>query len=68
MDILFLAKTLEVIGKVLLGITVLIVHSHVIKEHKIDKDVLSSMRQARIPGILGIIFIIAGYIIEVFLT
>jgi len=56
--------TLDTLGKVLLGFTVLMVHWHVSKEHKIDKDVLRSMRQERILGIFGILLIVVGYILQ----
>lgn len=56
--------TLDTLGKVLLGITVLMVHWHVLKEHKIDTDVLRTMRGEQILGVLGILLIIAGYILQ----
>ncbi len=65
MDILFLAETLDVIGKVLLGITVLSVHWHVVKEHKIDGDVFRAMKRERIYGFLGIAFIVLAYLIKI---
>ncbi len=65
MDILFLAKTLDIVGKVLLGIMVLRVHWRVIQEHNIDKRVIKSMKREMVLGILGIVFMIAGYIIEI---
>lgn len=58
--------TLDVLGKILLGLTVLIVHSHVLKEHKIDTDVLRSMKKEQILGITGIILIIIGYFLQLF--
>lgn len=57
--------TFDVIGKVLIGITVLFVHRHIIKEHKIDKDVLKEMKCEQVLGALGIVFIIIGYLIHV---
>ncbi len=67
MDLLFFAHTLDVLGKILLGVTVLGVHWHVVKEHKIDSDVLRSMKKERIFGILGITLIVASYLIILFL-
>lgn len=49
--------TFDVIGKILIGITVLLVHRHVIKEHKIDKVVLKEMKREQLLGVLGIMFI-----------
>lgn len=54
---------LDTLGKLLLGITVLMVHWHVFKEHKIDVDVLRIMKWERIFGVLGILFIIGGSIL-----
>lgn len=56
--------TLDTLGKILLGITVLMVHWHVLKEHEIDVDVLRAMRKERTLGMLGIALIIAGYVLQ----
>lgn len=55
--------TLDTLGKVLLGIIVLMVHWHILKEHKIDADVLRTMKREQILGILGILLIIGGSIL-----
>ena len=54
--------TFDVIGKILIGITVLLVHKRVMKEHRIDKYVLREMKREQLLGWLGILFIIIGYI------
>ncbi len=56
--------TLDTLGKILLGLTVLSVHKHVIKEHKIDADVLLSMKREQFLGSLGILLIIVGYVLQ----
>lgn len=66
MNWFIIGSTFDVIGKILIGITVLFVHKHVIKEHKIDKDVIKQMRKEQIFGIIGIILIIIGYLIHIF--
>lgn len=43
---------LDTLGKILLGTTVLLVHWHVFREHKIDNVVLRSMKRERLLGIL----------------
>lgn len=63
-DFFFLAITFGFIGKTLLGITVINVHSHIVKEHRIDIEVLTEMRKERIYGLLGVFFIAAEYIFE----
>jgi len=63
-DTLFLGLTLGVFGKVLLGVTVINVHAHIVHERKIDMDVLKEMRRERKLGILAVILILAGYVME----
>ncbi len=57
--------TLNVAGEILIAYTVLRVHSRVIKEHRIDKAVFSEMRKEQVLGVLGIILIVIGYLLEV---
>ena len=64
MDWFNIGLTIDTIGEVLLCITVLMVHHNVVKEHHIDVDVLRSMKKEQFFGILGIIFIIIGYVIQ----
>ena len=63
-DTLFLGITFGVIGKVLLGVTVISVHAHIVQERKIDAGVLKEMRRERKLGIAAVLLIIAGYILE----
>ncbi|HDY73129.1 MAG TPA: hypothetical protein ENH86_00975 [Candidatus Jorgensenbacteria bacterium] len=56
--------TLDTLGKVLLGITVLMVHWHVLKEHKIDADVLRTMKREQALGASAILLIIIGYVLQ----
>ncbi|MDP3883299.1 MAG: hypothetical protein Q8Q48_04600 [Candidatus Staskawiczbacteria bacterium] len=64
MNLFNLGLTLDTFGKVLLGITVLMVHWHVLKEHKIDADVLRSMKREQILAVSAIFLIITGYILQ----
>ena len=65
MSLFNLGLTIDTLGKILLGITVLMVHWHVVKEHKIDVDVLSMMKKEQILGILGIVLIVIGYVLQI---
>jgi len=56
-----LAITFDFVGKFLLGITVLLVHRRLGKEHKIDVKVLKALKKEQVLGILGILFIALGY-------
>lgn len=62
----FLALTFDVLGKILLGITVLLVHRRVIKEHRIDRPVFLEMKREQFLGLLGIIFIVIAYFLELY--
>lgn len=63
-----IGATFDVIGKILIGITVLRVHKHIIADHKIDKPVLVEMRREQMLGALGILFIVIGYLIHIFIS
>lgn len=62
---LFLGMTLGTIGKVLLGITVILVHSKMLSEHRIDRVVLKEMRREQVAASFGIIFIVLGFLCEI---
>lgn len=64
MDLLFLGMTIGVIGKILLGITVIRVHSKIVQEHRVDGAVFKEIRKEKILAILGIIFMVIGYVLE----
>ena len=56
--------TLSFLGKIILGIAVLRVHSGILHEHKIDGAVLRVMRRERYITLLGLALIMIGYILE----
>lgn len=60
----FIGFTLDVIGKILLGLTVLLVHRRMVKEHRFDGKVLRRMRQEQFIGGIAIVLIIAGFILQ----
>lgn len=59
-----LGITLDAIGKVMVSSTALMVHYRFWKEHKVDNFVFKAMRRERVIGVVGIIFILLGYIFE----
>jgi len=63
-NLLFWGLTLGVVGKVLLGVTVMLVHWKIVKEHKIDKLVLREMRREWGLAFFAIILILIGYVLE----
>ena len=60
-----IGHTLDLFGKVLVSYTVIAVHYRFRKEHKVDEAVFKQMRKEQILGIIGIVLIIAGYILEI---
>ena len=66
MNLLFWALTIGVIGKVLLAAGVLMAHSSLAQEHKIDEMVLRTFRKEQIITLVGITLIIIGYFMEIF--
>jgi len=66
MNLLLLGLTIGTAGKIILGIGVLRVHMHILKEHKIDNVVLKSIRRERYVTFVGLLLILIGYILEVY--
>ena len=62
--LLFAGLTLGMVGKVLLGYTVLSVHWKIVKEHRVDQAVLREIRKERNVAIIAILFIVIGYLFE----
>ncbi len=61
---LYIALTLGTLGKVLLGVAVVRVHMHMAREHKIDGDVIASIKRERFGSLAAILLIIIGYAME----
>lgn len=66
MNILFWGLTIGTIGKVLLAIGVIIAHSGIIREQKIDSVVLKKFHTEHIITVIGLILIIVGYAMEIY--
>lgn len=60
-----LAFTLDLIGKIMVSYTVIMVHHRVWKQHRIDESVFSEMRKERTIGVVGIAFMVTGYLFHV---
>jgi len=59
-----LGFTLDVIGKVMVAFTAIMVHHRFRKEHKVDERVFRSMRREQIAGVIGIALIIVGFVLQ----
>lgn len=64
MNFLFWGLTLGVIGKMMLGIGVLIAHTELVRERRIDLRVLKSYRIEHALTITGLVLIMIGYGME----
>lgn len=58
--------TFNVLGEILIGLTVLRVHWRFRKEHRVDEKVFQEMKREQVLGIIGIIFIVIGYLLQLF--
>lgn len=65
MSMTFIGFTFDVIGKILVSYTVIMVHYRFWKEHKIDEAVFAIMKYERIIAVFGVILIIIGYILQI---
>lgn len=65
MSIAFIGFTLDVIGKVLIAYTAIMVHYRFWQEHKIDEKVFATMKREQLIGIIGIALIIVGYLLQI---
>ena len=64
MNIIILGSISDTIGKIMIAYTAIQVHYRVWKEHRIDEKVFTEMKKERIVGIIGIIFIILGFLLQ----
>ena len=56
--------TIDVIGKIMIAYTAITVHRRFFKEHRVDERVFRAMKREQWVGIVGVIFIIAGYFMQ----
>ena len=66
MNILFWGLTIGAIGKVLLGVGVMIAHSSLVKEKRIDMVVIKGYRIEHALTVIGLIMIVVGYFMEIY--
>ncbi len=64
MDTLFWGLSLGITGKLLLAASVVMVHGKITKEHHIDGIVLMEMRREKYIAVIGVLFMFAGFILE----
>ena len=64
MDLNLLGLTFTALGEIIVAYTIISVHHRVMKEHKIDANVFKTMKKEQKIALVGILFIIVGYIIN----
>lgn len=57
--------TIQTLGEILIGVTVLYVHHRMLREKKFDNNVYAGLKIEQWTGLLGVIMIIIGYIIQI---
>ncbi|MDP2734690.1 MAG: hypothetical protein Q8P12_00625 [bacterium] len=64
MNIEFLGFSLDVLGKIMIAFTALMVNYRFLKEHKVDERVFREMRREQVIGITGVGLIVLGYFLQ----
>ncbi len=65
MTLEFIGFTLDVLGKILVAYTAIMVHYRVWREHKIDEKVFRAMKKESLVGILGVALMVIGYFLQI---
>lgn len=65
MFFLYAGLTLGTLGKLILGMAVIRVHTRIFQEHKIDNVVLHAIEREKYFTAFGIFLIIVGFILEI---
>jgi hypothetical protein len=64
----FLIPTFDILGKVLVSLTVLKVHNRLVREHKVDDVVERAVHSERVMVSIGIMFMVISYGAKLYLT
>ena len=64
MSLEFIGFSLSFVGKLLIAYTAIMVHYRVHREHKITESVFKAMRKEYFFGIIGVVLLIVGFILE----
>ena len=65
MNFELLGHIIQTLGEVLIGFTAVAVHYRFWKEHKIDEAIFKEMKKEQTLGIIGIILIIIGFLLQI---
>jgi hypothetical protein len=65
LDITYLlARSFDLLGTILIAFTAIRVHHRVLNEHTIDEAVFRSMKREQKLGVIGVLLIVTGFILE----
>lgn len=59
-----IGRTLDVIGKIMVAFTAIMVHHRFLEEHKVDEQVFKTMKREQRLALFGVIFMVVGFVIE----
>lgn len=60
----FIGFSIDTIGKVMVAYTAIRVHYRFWKEHAIDEKVFTAMKSEQFVGLIGIVFILIGFLLQ----
>ena len=66
MNLLFWGLTVSLVGKLMLAAGVIVAHSKIAHEHRIDRAVIKSFKREQIITLVGVLLIIVGYSMEIY--
>lgn len=64
MNLELIGYIFDVTGKIMIAFTAIMVHHRFRKEHKVDELVFKSMKREQLIGIIGIVFILIGFFLQ----
>lgn len=64
MSLEFIGFTLDTVGKIMVAFTAIMVHHRFSEEQKLDSKVLNEMKREKVIGIVGVTFIVIGYLLQ----
>lgn len=68
MNLDLLSSTFTALGEITVAYTVISVHHLVMKERQIDDRVFKTMRKEQLIALIGVLFILTGYLIGVYIN
>lgn len=59
-----IGRSLDMLGKLMVAFTAIMVHHRFLEEHKVDNKVFSTMKREQLIGVIGIGMMIIGFVLE----